>query len=199
MTCIVGLVHEGVVYIGGDSAGVAGFSLTVRADEKVFRNGEFLMGFTTSFRMGQLLRYSLKPPRRHPADDINQYMVVDFIDAVRECLKAGGYASKENETEQGGTFLVGYSGHLFTVDSDYQVGIPEDGFAAVGSGQDIALGALFTTQGQATPRDRVLTALRSAERFSAGVRGPFHILPETDPELPSPPTRLEQERRRRVM
>ena len=30
MTCIVGLVHEGVVYIGGDSAGVAGLSLTVR-------------------------------------------------------------------------------------------------------------------------------------------------------------------------
>ena len=60
MTCIVGLVHEGVVYIGGDSAGVGGMSLTVRADEKVFQNGEFLMGFTTSFRMGQLLRYSLK-------------------------------------------------------------------------------------------------------------------------------------------
>ena len=50
------------MYIGGDRAGVAGLSLTVRADEKVFQNGEFLMGFTTSFRMGQLLRYSLKPP-----------------------------------------------------------------------------------------------------------------------------------------
>ena len=199
MTCIVGLVHEGVVYIGGDSAGVAGLSLTVRADEKVFRNSDFLMGFTTSFRMGQLLRYSLKPPRRHPDDDIHQYMVVDFVNAVRGCLKAGGYASKEDEVESGGTFLVGYAGHLFTVNSDYQVGIPEDGFAAVGSGQDIALGALFATQGQATPRDRVLTALRSAERFNAGVRGPFHILPETDPEPPSPPPPLEQDIHRRVL
>ena len=164
MTCIVGLVHEGVVYIGGDSAGVGGMSLTVRADEKVFRNSDFLMGFTTSFRMGQLLRYSLEPPRRHPDDDIHQYMVVDFVNAVRRCLKAGGWASKMEETERGGTFLVGYSGHLFTVDSDYQVGIPEDGFAAVGSGQDIARGSLFATQGQ-EPRIRVLTALRSAERF----------------------------------
>ena len=198
MTCIVGLVHEAVVYIGGDSAGVAGLSLVVRADEKVFRNGDFLMGFTTSFRMGQLLRYKLYPPRRHPDDRVVKYMVVDFIDAVRECLKAGGYASKEKETEQGGTFLVGYSGHLFTVDSDYQVGIPEDGFAAVGSGEDIARGALFATQGQATPRDRVLTALRAAERFNAGVRGPFHILPETDPEPPSPPPPLEQDIDKRV-
>ena len=38
MTCIVGLVHEGVVYIGGDSAGVGGMSLTVRADEKVLNS-----------------------------------------------------------------------------------------------------------------------------------------------------------------
>ena len=198
MTCIVGLVHEGVVYIGGDSAGVARLSLTVRADEKVFRNSDFLMGFTTSFRMGQLLRYSLEPPRRHPDDDIHQYMVVDFVNAVRGCLKAGGYASKEDEVESGGAFLVGYAGHLFTVDSDYQVGIPEDGFAAVGSGQDIALGALFATQGQ-EPRSRVLTALMSAERFNAGVRGPFHILPETDPEPPSPPPPLEQDIHRRVL
>ena len=41
MTCIVGLVHGGKVYMGGDSAGVGGYCLTVRADEKVFRNGEF--------------------------------------------------------------------------------------------------------------------------------------------------------------
>ena len=62
MTCIVGLVHEGTVFIGGDSAGVAGLSLVVRADEKVFRNGDFLMDFTTSFRMGQLLRYNPDSP-----------------------------------------------------------------------------------------------------------------------------------------
>ena len=73
---------------------MAGLSLVVRADEKVFRNGDFLMGFTTSFRMGQLLRYKLNPPRRHPDDRVAKYMVVDFIDAVRECLKAGGWASK---------------------------------------------------------------------------------------------------------
>ena len=101
MTCIVGLVHEGTVFIGGDSAGVAGLSLVVRADEKVFRNGDFLMGFTTSFRMGQLLRYKLDPPRRHPDDRVAKYMVVDFIDAVRECLKAGGWASKPESTEGG--------------------------------------------------------------------------------------------------
>lgn len=55
MTCIVGLVENNKVYIGGDSAGVAGLSLMKRADEKVFKKDEFIFGFTSSFRMGQLI------------------------------------------------------------------------------------------------------------------------------------------------
>ena len=56
MTCIAGLVHDGAVYLAGDSAGCSGWDLTVRADPKVFVSGSYVMGFTTSFRMGQLLR-----------------------------------------------------------------------------------------------------------------------------------------------
>ena len=35
---------------------------TVEKDEKVFQNGDFLISFTSSFRMGQLLRYAFEPP-----------------------------------------------------------------------------------------------------------------------------------------
>lgn len=174
MTCIAAIAHGNKVYIGGDSAGVGGYSLSVRADRKVFRNDDMVMGFTSSFRMGNLLQHSLKVPRHHPDDDLHKFMVTDFIDAVRACLKAGGYASKSNETEAGGVFLVGYKGRLFCVDEDYQVGENMDGFAAVGCGADIALGSLWSTKSR-QPRDRVRLALEAAERFSAGVRGPFHI------------------------
>lgn len=174
MTCIVGLIHGSRVFIGGDSAGVGGYDLTVRADKKVFRNGDFVMGFTSSFRMGNLLQHTLTPPRRHPDDDIHKYMVSDFVDAVRECLKKGGYASKEKETESGGTFLVGYSGRLFTIHDDYQVGEGLDNYAACGCGEAYALGSLHASKGD--PRTRVTMALAAAERFSAGVRGPFHVV-----------------------
>ena len=180
MTCIVGLVDKGKVYIGGDSAGANSFwDLTVRADPKVFVNGPFIMGFTSSFRMGQLLRYKLKTPSRFKDDgtqkEVYEYMVTDFVDAVRQCLKDGGYASKRNEIEEGGTFLVGYEGRLFCIESDYQVGEALDGFMAVGCGDQIARGALYGTQMQ-PPEERIRIALEAAERFSAGVRGPFIIL-----------------------
>ena len=88
MTAIVGLVKSGSVYIGGDSAGVCGTSLTVRADAKVFRKKRYVFGFTTSFRMGQLIRYSLALPK--PVGNLDAFMSTTFIDAVRDCLKAGG-------------------------------------------------------------------------------------------------------------
>jgi len=174
VTCIVGFVEGDTIWMGGDSAGVAGWSLTVRADQKVFRNGPMLFGFTTSFRMGQLLRYALTVPDHHPRVDVDKYMATTFIDAVRECLKTHGWAAKRHEVEEGGNFLVGYKGQLFEVDADYQVGRPLDGFTAVGCGQDIARGALYATP-QLRGEERVVLALRAAERHSAGVRAPFCV------------------------
>ena len=174
MTCIVGLVDSNKVYIGGDSAGVAGLDMTVRADQKVFRNGPMLFGFTSSFRMGQLLRYAFEVPDHDPRTDVDKYMVTTFIDAVRGCLKSGGYARKINEEESAGVFLVGYQGQLYRVDSDYQVGEAVDAFDAVGCGANFALGVLYATQGQLS-RERIQKALEAAGHFSAGVRGPFVV------------------------
>ena len=174
MTCIAAFVQDGAVWMGADSTGVGGYDLTVRADQKIFRNGEMLFGFMSSFRMGQLLRHALTIPDHDPRVDDEKYLTVTFIDAVRECLKGKGWARKNNEQEAGGTFLIGYRGRLFQVEDDYQVGIATDGFDACGCGGQIAKGALFASthlKGEA----RVEMALKAAERFSAGVRGPFHI------------------------
>lgn len=176
MTCIVGLVHDGSVYIGGDSAGVSvgDLSLSVRNDRKVFRNGDCIMGFTSSFRMGQLLAYRLSIPKPREGEDMMAFMVGDFINAVRDCLKTGGFASAKDGAEIGGAFLVGYRGRLFSIYSDYQVGENSHGYGAVGCGELIALGALHASDGM-PPEERMRGALMAAETFSAGVRGPFHI------------------------
>ena len=87
-----------------------------------------------------------------------------------------GWARKEEDREVGGTFLVGVRGRLFAVYDDYQVASAADGFAAVGCGDQVALGALYATAGTGMrPRARVRTALAAAERFSGGVRGPFVV------------------------
>jgi hypothetical protein len=183
MTCIVGVEGGDRVLIGGDSAGVNDDDLlVVRADEKVFSlaGGEFVLGFTDSFRMGQLLRYSLRLPRRETREaaygsDPDRFMATTFVDAVRACLKKGGFARKEDEAESGGTFLVGWRGRLYEVNDDYQVGRSVSGYSAVGGGAEIAFGALHATN-DADPAQRVERALQAASAHSATVRPPFVVL-----------------------
>lgn len=178
MTCIVGVAENGIVTIGGDSAGVSGWNVTIRADEKVFANGEFVMGFTSSYRMGQLLRHRLRPPEAMPSQSVEHFMCVTFIDAVRQCLADGGWKKVDNSVDKGGEFLVGYRGRLFQVAEDFQVGESVDGFAACGCGESFALGALEASREFApklTARDRVLAALNVAAKRSAGVRAPFSV------------------------
>lgn len=174
MTCIVALRQGDRVYMGADSAGVAGWIMSERADPKIYRVGPFLIGFTTSFRMGQLLGHSLNVPTQPDDVDTFAFMCTTFVDAVRECLKKGGFAHRENEREEGGTFLCAYRGRVFRVENDYQIGESATNFDACGCGQEFALGSLYSTSGM-EPEQRVRTALCAAQRFSVGVREPFLI------------------------
>lgn len=174
MTCIVAVVSKGQVFMGGDSAGMdSRYGLTVRTDRKVFRNGDFLIGFTDSFRMGQLLQFSFNPPKPRTGTDVMAYMVTDFIDAARQCLKGGGWARIVDSADKGGTFLVGYAGRIFQIYGDFQVGEAKMGFDACGSADFVALGSLYTTRDWPEPDKRLLAALNAAEELSGAVRGPF--------------------------
>jgi ATP-dependent protease HslVU (ClpYQ) peptidase subunit len=176
VTCIVGVAHEGQVWIGGDSAGSDGWSTAVRSDTKVFQVGPYVMGFTTSFRMGQLLRYSLDVAAPDTWD-VDRFMATTFMDAARRCLRDGGWMRTESGQEVGGQFLVGIGPRLYTVDSDFQIGHTVDGYAAVGSGELTALGSLHTTAALQLPvEQRVTAALEAAAYATCFVRAPFTVV-----------------------
>lgn len=177
MTCIVGLVTDEGVLLGGDRAAVDDrHYLTNCAQPKVFRRGSMIFGYTSSFRMGQLLQYRLIVPERKPETSADEFMCTDFVDAVRACLKDGGYTRIEYSREEVGQFLVGAFGQLFVFDNDYNV--RNDGcFNAVGSGVSVALGAMYATAKlEMGPEERVQLALEAATQFVTTVRQPFDLI-----------------------
>lgn len=193
MTCIVGIAVNGAVILGADSAGVDGnWNRRVRADRKVFKNGELIFGFTTSFRMGQLLEHNLTPPAIQEGMEPYAYAVKLLIPEIRNTLRAGGFMRTESGVEGGGVFLVGFRGSLFRIDSDFQVGESTEKFEAVGCGDAYAMGAMHIAYDlafrQPRKRDEVWASdaevarhvlqrgLDAASRFSAGVAGPFHFV-----------------------
>lgn len=177
MTCVIGFVKGKKVYIGGDSAGVAGLDIITRKDAKVFKKGRFVFGYTTSFRMGQLIRYKLKLPSHPKGMGDFEFMCTRFIDSIRGCLKIGGFTNINNNVEEGGKFLVGYKGNLYTIENDFQVGISAHSYDAVGCGESYALGALKALEVASNPPEKkIKMALEIAEEFSAGVRRPFVVV-----------------------
>jgi len=178
MTCIVGVEHEGGVLIGGDSAGSSTEYISTRLDTKVFAVGPYAMGFTSSYRMGQLLRYTLEPPMptHDDLDDMDRFIATKFIESVRKVLKDGGFTKITDgvNQEQGGNFLVGIAGRLYAIEDDFQFSRNAAGYESVGSGYHLALGSLHTTaEFDLTPRQRVEYDLNAAAGFCPSVAGPF--------------------------
>lgn len=187
MTCIVGYVENEKIYMGGDSAGVDGYDLTVRVDDKVFMNEDFIFGFTSSFRMGQILRYNFVPPRRKENITDEQYLYGDFINKIIEAFKEKYYAKIESNQIEGGTFLFGYNGKLYYVGPDFQIGRSIKKYDSIGCGHQYALGCLYALEKYElrseekndciiSIKEKVEMALEAAEIFSTGVRRPFKII-----------------------
>lgn len=177
MTCIVGYVKNKKVFMGGDSAGVSGLDIIDRKDSKVFKTGEFLIGYTSSFRMGQIIRFKLKVNKQKPSQGDYEYMCTTFIDSVRKLFSKEGFSEVCSNKESGGTFLVGYRGALYQVYDDFQVAESLDNYSAAGCGTKYALGALAILKDlEISSNKKVETALKTAVKFSGGVRPPFTIM-----------------------
>lgn len=185
MTCIAAFINKNkTIIMGADSAGTGGWSRTLRKDPKVFIKNKMIFGFCGSFRMGQLLQFQLKVPDQPKKMDDFEYMVREFVEALRKCLKDGGYSKISDNEEEGGTFLVGYKGRLYRIDADFQVAESLDGYEALGSGEDLALGSLHTTNSlPMNSRRRIRLALEAAAYFNVACAAPFVIL-----ELKNGPT-----------
>lgn len=178
MTIIVGLEFEGRVWMGGDAGAVGGDTITRLAHPKVFERSGILIGHSSTFRLGNLLRYAGASFPEIPEDaEVCQWAATEFMDAVRDILKTGGHAMKENERESGGFLLVGIRGKLLEINPDYGYVDSADGYLAIGSGTPFALGSLATTQElYMTPEARIRLALEATVKHCNTTLAPFTVL-----------------------
>lgn len=176
MTCIVGIAKDGRVYIGADSLGSDGYVKDVFKQSKVFTKEGFIIGYTSSYRMGQLLERSWSPPKRKEGveDDLD-YIIDEVIPSIRRSFKDGGYSEISNNKEEGGFFLMGYRGRIFIVQGDFSVLEPVSGYTSTGSGEAFAKGSLYSTEGEKDIKKRITLAIEAASRHCSSVGLPVSI------------------------
>ena len=193
MTCVVGIADGKTVWMGADTLAVAGWDKRTSLVKKVFVDSGFIVGYTSSFRMGQILQYhidwkDLRETYINTKDKLG-FMITNLIPEVREQFKELGFSKMSDNEEEGGTFMIGVDGKLFTIHKDFQVQEfephqtdnphPDLAFDAIGCGEDFAKGALqayfvlmYDTNNIIHPlaMDRIISlAIRSASMYSIEV------------------------------
>lgn len=179
MTCIVGIVDDGEVYIGGDSRGSTPYNYVTRKTPKVFKIGEFIFGYTSSFRMGQIIQRHFCPPEETKNMDEDDYIYNNVIEHLIKILKDKGYARIEANEVSGGTFLMGFRGRLFEISSDFQIGENIESYHAVGSGGITARSSLWTIEqlnNKMNVEDKIKLAITAASKHIHSVDDNIHIV-----------------------
>lgn len=176
MTAIVGFSKNNTVYMAGDTQGSSDLVKYEVTRPKVFKNGEFLFGYTSSFRFGDILEYIFVPPAR--AFDMTDiaYLIKYFIPELRECLEKHKYTGID-ENGQSGNFLLGYRGHLYEVQGDFSIVEPTQNFASVGSGFAYCLGAMSVlVKTTYPPEDIVRKAVETSINHNPYVGGQVTVM-----------------------
>ena len=193
MTCIIGFVDKkkDCVWMGCDSLGSNGWTKAVEANSKAFHHfllKDVVIGSTSTFRHIDLLKYSdnlfqeidafKKPEINHK--DIVTVFIPKLITLFQN--NTPGFA----DTNKGGNFLMGVKNQLFEIQQDYSVLQPLDGIAAVGCGEQVAMGSLITTTKyypNLKPSQHITYALEAAEKYCCGVQRPFRIINTKNEEV----------------
>jgi hypothetical protein len=192
MTAIVALTNGQQMCIAGDAAGIAATGeIHIRETPKVFMRDGYAIGFTTSFRMGQLLKYEAAlPPQPAGTDDLEEFMVRAFVPAIRTTFTEHGFSKsltrgkraeamhyEEQGQQTGGRFIVGVRRTLFVIEEDFHVARPQTPYVAIGSGATVAHGALYVLlREDHSLGECAELALKAAAFHTGGVRPPFTVL-----------------------
>jgi len=173
MTCVVGVEKEGVVWLAGDSACLddEGDAVVTQRQSKVFRRGDYCIGFSGSFRIGNLLKYDIKLPE-NPSKNHPRQISEIISKAIEE------YGLKEEDWSA----LIGFKDKLYIVQADCYCYRHTKTYAAIGaeSAVAVALGTFCTLDAMSSSlkepmsgKAMVKLALENAMTFSSNVRPPW--------------------------
>lgn len=177
MTLVIAVKRYKKIAICADSASVSGQFCTVgRMDKKIhqFDNG-VVIGFTTSYRMGQLLHYKIEPPDLNRQNSFGT--MLDYAEECRKKFKEYGFGKHgEAQNADGGSFIIVGNGHIFEINVDFQV-VEYKRVAVIGGGEEPAAGAAdaLLKKTDLSAHEIALTASKIAAARITTVYGPFTI------------------------
>lgn len=176
MTCIVAFKQDGKTWIAGDMLGSNGDTKKLIAQPKVFKNKNLFIGYTTSFRFGQVLEHAWNPPR-HIAEDKSdmKYLVEDAIPSMMQCLKDSGVKEIADFGGYGDCIIV-YNQKIYHMQSDNAI-LEYSDYESCGSGAVMANALMeWHTNGEELVDFSVMKLFSTISKLSCGVSEEYIVM-----------------------
>jgi len=120
MTCIVAIVSEGIVYMGGERGHSDSHTIVSSTRPKIFECGPYLVGYAGNSGIGQAVVYNFEFPAVGKTNNIDRHMGQVFIPRLRSFFIDNNIKLPEDD-DQNASFIVGVRGRVYEVDlSDFQ-------------------------------------------------------------------------------
>jgi ATP-dependent protease HslVU (ClpYQ) peptidase subunit len=145
MTTLVAIQGDGWSVMGCDSRlSDEHGRFQVAKTPKIVENNSILIGGCGSSRASNVLHYGYVQPKPTLKEDLNVYMTQKFIPAMRRNFVDAGIDMKEDGdvAQIDGGFIISVKGQVFSVSDDYSWDTDIRNVYVMGSGGDVALGAL---------------------------------------------------------
>lgn len=145
---------------------------------KIFKNGDFYIGYTASFYMGRLLQHTWIPPEKKPNQLDDEYLFRDVIKSLHRMFENNDFDFGAKGEPDRGTFIMVYKGRIFEVFSNMSL-LEVDTFASVGSGSEImqeAIGMYLNDGSTLDLEDMLTAAFKIVSERSCGVSDEYDML-----------------------
>lgn len=189
MSTIVAIKTEDRIWMGADRQSTDGTEKRTLANGKIalkhvvvdgtLTDRPILIGLVGFHRSLTIMKYNFQPPAFPEEWSPEEYLGEFFIPAWKACLKENECIEEfgKSKMPKGDTLLVGYQGVLAMIGSDFALSVYKDGYDAIGSGYEYALGALrvFFESGATNAEQSIERSLGVASYFDPGTGSEFQI------------------------
>jgi ATP-dependent protease HslVU (ClpYQ) peptidase subunit len=190
MTAIVGIQGKGWAVVAADSMTTYDDKpYYAKGMDKAVRKGDYVFAFAGDAIAGNIAEFLWTPPKLIKTMQLDAFMQVKVLPSLRDAMKEHGYEPDAvKDPNAGFDALMCLNGVIYEIDEQYLWSRDDRGLYSVGSGGQLALGALATGFSKNSIKAAEFAARRAIKisaDYCIGVGGDVKVITQKGNNMPT--------------
>jgi hypothetical protein len=157
--------------------------------DKAVRKGDYVFAFAGDAVAGNIAEFLWTPPKFIKTMPLDAFMQVKVLPSLRDAMKEHGYEPDAiKDPNAGFDALMCLNGVIYEIDEEYMWSRDDRGLYAVGSGGQLALGALatgFSKNSMKAAEFAARRAIKISADYCIGVGGDVKVITQKGNNMPA--------------